>query len=267
MRNLVNKNGKNIRRMDTIYIGYDPREHVAVEKLIASIQKLASAPINIVTINQLGLRRSGLYYRTPHNNSTVWAEEPTKDMYDAFDNKPYSTEFSFSRFLVPFLNQYEGFALFMDCDMYFRSDPCEIFEKYATNDAPAIQCVQHDYAEGGKITTKLYGCPQTFYTRKNWSSLMLWNCAHKAHENLTVSDVNTKPGAWLHNFKWIEERDIGAIPEEWNWLDGHSDSAIEPKVVHFTTGGPWFSNWVPGRDIDKKYSSEWLSLPNEFSKI
>lgn len=261
MRSVVNQSGKYLRRLDTIYIGYDPREHVAVEVLIDSIERLASRPINIVTLNQMGLRKAGLYSRAPHIESTVWGTNPFGHMHDRLDGKPFSTEFSFSRFLVPFLNQREGFALFMDCDMYFRSDPCEIFDKFATEDAPAIRCVQHEYEHGGNIELKLYGCPQTFYRRKNWSSLMLWNCGHDAHDNFTVSDVNMKTGTWLHNFQWLEDQDIGALPEEWNWLDGHSPETVEPKNVHFTTGGPWFGDgWKPKREIDKKYAEEWKKL-------
>ena len=83
------------------------------------------------------------------------------------------------------------------------------------------------------------------YRRKNWSSLIMFNCAHDAHKSLTIDDVNTRMGRWLHGFEWLpdKEADIGKIPEEWNWLDGHSDTKLEAKNVHFTTGGPWFENW------------------------
>jgi len=268
-RECSNQHGKKVDRLDTIYIGYDPREHLAVEVLTDSIKRHASRPLNIVTLNQKALRRSGLYRRGPHINSTCWGSEPSSDMIDEFDGRPFSTEFSFSRFLVPFLNQYEGFALFMDCDMYFRSDPCEVFDQYADEDRPALSCVQHEYEGGGGIQRKLYGCPQTSYSRKNWSSVMLWNCSHEAHQNLTVDDVSTKPGNWLHNFRWIEDKDIGKLPEKWNWLDGHSDESIEPANVHFTTGGPWFSKeaglgydcWKPHRPgKDELYAKEWLEL-------
>lgn len=259
MREVLNQYEKKVKRLDTIYVGYDPRDHEASAVLIESILKHASRPLNIVTLNQMGLRRAGLYTRAPHIDSTVWGITDGH-MRDRFDRKPYSTEFSFSRFLVPFLNQREGFALFMDNDMYFRSDPCEIFDKYATEDAPAIQCVKHEYADGGKVEMKLYGCPQTFYPKKNWSSVMLWNCGHPAHDNLTVADVNTKSGTWLHNFMWLEEQDIGALPEEWNWLHEHSPEELEAKNVHFTLGGPWFDTWDPTREADERYGEEWKEL-------
>lgn len=193
-------------------------------------------------------------------------------MIDEFDGKPFSTEFSFSRFLVPFLNQLEGFAVFMDCDMYFRKDPCLLFDEFADRDGPAILCVQHQYDEGGGLKRKMYGCPQTMYNRKNWSSFVLWNCGHPAHANLTVDDVSTKPGRWLHHFSWLSDEEIGDLPEEWNWLDGHSNQEIDPYNVHFTTGGPWFSKeaglgydvWQPQRDgKDREYADEWLGLAAE----
>lgn len=273
MRPIANQHGKELGKLDTIYIGYDPREHIAVRVLMDSIQEHASRPLNVVTINQQALRRIGLYRRAPHVDSTCWAAEPSNVMMDGFDGRPASTEFSFSRFLAPFLNQLEGFALFMDCDMYFRTDPCELFDTFATPDAPAIQVVQHQYDDGGKLQTKLYGCPQTQYTRKNWSSVVLWNCGHPAHANFTVDDVNTKEGNWLHNFRWLPDEQIGALPEAWNWLDGHSDQSIDAKNVHFTTGGPWFSKeaglgydtWTPHRDgADALYAREWLDLAQPY---
>lgn len=272
-RLVQNANNLPLNRMDTIYIGYDPREHRAVQVLMDSIERQASRPINVVTINALALRRVGLYRRAPHVDSTCWGNPPGRDMIDAFDGRPFSTDFSFSRFLVPFLNQLEGFALFMDCDMYFRSDPCELFDNFADPDGPALWCVQHRY-DGGGEQTKMYGCVQQAYSRKNWSSFVLYNCGHPAHHNLTADDVNTKPGRWLHNFQWLPDEQLGALPEAWNWLDGHSDPEIEPANVHFTSGGPWFSKeaglgydtWQPKRDIDAKYCREWLELAQKFAE-
>jgi hypothetical protein len=255
--------------MDTIYIGYDPREHIAAQVLIESIETQASRPINIVTLNADSLRRVGLYRRAPGINSTVWANNPLPHMIDMFDKRPFSTEFSFSRFLIPFLNQLEGYALYMDCDMYFREDPCILFDKFA-DEKIAVSCVKHNYNDGGIVMSqdsfgygsgqKMYGCPQTKYSRKNWSSFVLWNCGHEANKRLTVDDINTKNGSWLHNFSWLSDDEIGGLPEKWNWLDGHSDESIEPANVHFTTGGPWFDKWKALNDASLKYSEEWMKL-------
>lgn len=274
IRKVLNQNGNLVSRLDTIYIGYDSREQLAVNVLIDSIERNASRPLNVVTINELSARRTGLYRRAPDVSSTSWSSEKPGDMMDAFDKKPFSTEFSFSRFLVPFLNQLEGFALFMDCDMYFRSDPCELFDSFADPGGPAVWCVKHGYDDGGSTINddkfgygegrKMYGCPQTKYSRKNWSSFVLWNCAHESNRNLTVDDVNTKSGSWLHKFSWLQDDEIGALPDKWNWLDGHSSEDIDPANVHFTTGGPWFgeTGWKPLREIDEKYANEWVSLSN-----
>ena len=92
---------------------------------------------------------------------------------------------------------------------------------------------------------------------------MLFNCGHAAHNNLTIDDVNTKPGNWLHNFSWLEDDDIGAMSDEWNWLDGHSSSDITAKNVHFTRGGPWFKGWKPLNPQDVIYKNEWEALRKE----
>jgi hypothetical protein len=259
--NIINNYNKNIKKLNSIYIGYDVREHKAYEVLHHTINKFSKFPINVVTLNLLNLRRIGLYRRAPSIKSTCWGDLDT--MIDCFDQKPFSTNFSFSRFLTPILNQYEGYAIFMDSDMYFRSDPNELFDFVIREDQKkyAIWCVKHDYKSKDK--NKMYGCPQTNYNRKNWSSFIIWNCSHPSNLNLTVDDVNTKDGKWLHQFKWLQDDEIGTLPEEWNFLDNHSNESINPKNVHFTTGGPWFENWKPKRKIDEKYSLEWINLKKE----
>tara|TARA_A100001015_G_scaffold106714_1_gene118444 strand:+ start:3458 stop:4252 length:795 start_codon:yes stop_codon:yes gene_type:complete len=251
----------------TIYIGYDSREHDAFEVLKYSILKKSSKPINVYAINQEKLRRMGIYRRAWLLGSSEKPMPKNKfdsQQIDLFDKRPYSTDFSFTRFLIPFLNRYEGWALYLDSDMYFRSDPMEIFEKY-NNKSKAIYCVKHKYKPVEKI--KMYGTKQIKYPRKNWSSLVLYNCSHKSHENLTIDDVNTKTGRWLHNFKWLKENDIGNIPLTWNWLEGYSSQKISPKNVHFTRGGPWFPNLkFKLRDNEKKYFKEWVNLHKELIK-
>ena len=258
-----------MREIPSIYVGYDPREDSAYRVLKFSALKYASGPLNIYPIRQDKLRRMGLYRRAwmlgssslprPKSDEDIWHR-------DLFDGKHFSTDFSFSRFLVPVLNRLEGWALFMDCDMYFRSDPLELFRQF---DDPsfAIYCVKHDYAPAEPI--KMYGNPQTRYPKKNWSSFVLWNCSHKAHEFLTVDDVNTKSGTWLHNFMWIEDKDIGSLPESWNWLDGHSPENLTAKNVHFTRGGPWFRGqaWEPLRDQDELYAQEWETLKRDLDNF
>jgi hypothetical protein len=251
----------------TIYVGYDPREDLAYEVLKYTALKHASGPLNVYPIKQDLMRRIGLYRRAwmlgssslprPASDDDIWHR-------DIFDGRNFSTDFSFSRFLVPFLHRLEDWALFMDCDMYFRSDPLELFETY-NDPAYALYCVKHNY--NPTETIKMYGNPQTRYPKKNWSSVTMWNCSHHAHNNFTVDDVNTKTGTWLHNFMWVEEDDIGAIGEEWNWLDGHSSPEIDAKNVHFTRGGPWFRGvvWEPLSEQDEIYAKDWEALRDEMA--
>ena len=237
--------------INTIYIGYDPKEKVAYDVLKFSIERIASKTVDIKPLRRDILERMNLYWRK-------YDVSENGQYIDRLDERPFSTEFSFTRFLVPALNMYQGWALYMDCDMYLRTDITELFEEHRLDFYP-LYCVKHDYNPEEEY--KMDGRKQAQYPRKNWSSLMLFNCAHPYHESLTVSDVNEKPGTWLHRFQWLpdKEADIGTINEEWNWLDGHSDPKIEAKNVHFTTGGPWFKQWKCQRDVDGQYAAEWNS--------
>tara|TARA_R110000823_G_scaffold254477_7_gene376791 strand:- start:1034 stop:1792 length:759 start_codon:yes stop_codon:yes gene_type:complete len=230
----------------TVYIGYDIKEDMAFQVAVASIKKHASKPINIVPLKQEALRRAGLFKRSHYT-----VEE---QRYDCFDRKPFSTDFSFTRFLIPALNQYEGLALYIDCDMLFRSDIWELFDSICIDES-AIWSVHHDYNPTSK--QKMSGQVQSLYNRKNWSSFVVFNCSHDANKLLTVDDVSVKNGSWLHSFQWLEDQQIGKLNEEWNWLDGWSPDHVNPKNVHFTTGGPQFINWKHSRAIDKIYVQEW----------
>jgi hypothetical protein len=246
-----------INKLPTIYIGYDPREDEYAKILKYSIEKNTKDCYNIVPLEQDGLRRAGLYFRE------MYMDEHGQ-RYDRFDGKPLSTQFSFSRFLVPALQQYSGRALFMDCDMYLRSDITELFDTY--HEKP-FHCVKHSHVPNA--TVKMDNIQQFKYFRKNWSSLMLFNfdVDHtKALHNLTHADVSTKDGLWLHSIQWMQVKDTGDIDEKWNWLDGHSSPEIEASNVHFTTGGPIFDFWTGDRAIDNKYADEWRALKKEFNK-
>lgn len=233
--------------LPTIYIGYDRRDGEAYKVLVESILDRTSHPVNIIPIYQEEMRRIGFYRRTHRIGKDLVS-------IDTLDKKPFSTAFSFTRFLVPFLNRHQGQALFMDCDMLVRSDIMEVFDYGLANDK-AIWCVQHNHSPTDKF--KMDNMIQSRYSRKNWSSFVLWNCEHEAHKYFTIDDVNLRTGWYLHNFKWIPDNEIGSLPEEWNWLDNHSSPNIEPKNVHFTTGGPWFDSWTVKTVDDGKYALEW----------
>ena len=233
---------------NTIYIGYDPKEQVAYDVLKFTIERISVENVRIVPIKKDIVELNGMYTR---KHTIVKGQQ-----IDDIDGKPFSSEFSFTRFLVPAMNMYEGWALYMDCDMYPRTDINALFEEYNNSFYP-LYCVKHKYEPGDGI--KMDGKVQQNYRRKNWSSFILWNCSHPYNKKITPEVVNTQTGQWLHAFGWLpdKEADIGSIHEEWNWLDGHSPENIEAKNVHFTTGGPWFKQWSPKRVQDSQYAVEW----------
>jgi len=214
-----------------IYIGYDKREHDAYLVARQSLLNHTSIDVDIRPLKLQELRNSGLYWRNRDAKA--------------------STEFSFSRFLVPRLNGYRGWALFLDCDVLLRADVGELLA-LADKDK-AVMVIKHDYQP--QEVNKMDGMKQRIYPRKNWSSVVLWNCGHPANKYVTPQMINTKPGLYLHQFQWLKDDLIGELPEEWNWLEGWSSKNIDPKLVHMTRGGPWFEDW---KHVD--YADEWSKV-------
>jgi len=210
-----------------IFIGFDSKEVVAYHVLAQSIIEHASTPVAFSPIVLSHLQ--GLFTRER--------------------NALQSTEFSFSRFMVPYLSGYEGWSLFVDCDMLARAD---IAELWALRDERfAVMCVKHDYQP--KTETKFLGQTQTKYQKKNWSSVMLFN--NRRCRALTPDFVNTATGLELHQFKWLDGDDqIGELPSAWNHLVNEYDYRGDAKLVHFTDGGPYFDEY---RNDD--YAEEWFA--------
>lgn len=159
-----------------------------------------------------------------------------------------STEFTYTRFLTPYLSGYEGWSLFMDCDMICLADISEVFDM--ADERFAVMCVQHDYEP--EETVKMGNKAQTVYPRKNWSSLMLFN--NKRCDILTPYVVNTASPDWLHQMKWAGD-DIGEIPEEWNYLEGHSTCRY-PRLVHYTRGIPGIHEGFADAAFSEEYLAE-----------
>ena len=150
--------------------------------------------------------------------------------------------------MIPHLMNYQGWALFMDCDMLMFEDIAELWR--LRDDRYAVQVCKHDYTP--KVEKKFLGQVQTKYEKKNWSSFMLMNC--KKCTTLTPDYVNKASGLELHQYKWLESEDlIGEIPLEWNWLVGEYEHNEDVKNVHYTEGGPWFKEY---KDCD--YSQDWF---------
>lgn len=204
-----------------IFIGWDRREPEAYDVARYSLLRRTSVPATVTPLKVEELRVRGLYAR---------------------ETDPLAaTEFTYSRFLTPTLAGFSGWALFCDCDFLWLGDVAELFAM--VDPTKAVSCVQHDHRP--TEATKMEGARQTVYPRKNWSSLMLFNCAHPATRRLTPEVMNCASGAYLHRMQWADDGDIGALPETWNWLEGWSPrpAAEPPRAIHFTRGGPWFPQW------------------------
>ncbi len=222
------------------YIGYDPNERLAAK--VASSTLFETSGIVAEYLIESELRARGLYARQ--------VDKRNGQPYDLISNAPCSTEFATSRFLVPILCQ-TGWALFTDCDMVFLRSVEELPE---LDPSKAIYVVKHPATvHDNAMHEKMCGLIQTFYQRKNWSSVMIFNCDHPANRRLSLNDVNTRPGRDLHAFYWLADDEIGELPGEWNWLVGLQPMPDDPAIAHFTLGGPWFKNWQ-----SQQYDHIWI---------
>ncbi len=235
-----------------VMIGWDSREQVASEVAAHSIRKRTRSNLNTHFLKHRELRDRGLFKRH-------WSiDSDTGNFRDDVDGKPFSTEFSHTRFLVPLLMGYKGWALFMDADMIFQSDIQKLFG--LCDDRYAVMCVKHKQ-EIKYDHLKMDGRPQQGYFRKNWSSFMLWNCGHQANQVLTPEYVSFHKGSDLHQLKWLPEHLIGSLPISYNYISGVSPKLDEPDVIHYTEGGPWFSNCM-----DVPYADLWLQEYESFQR-
>lgn len=213
--------------MIPVFIGYDPREAVAYSVLAHSINVRASQPVAIAPLMFSQLQKIHHRERNPLQ----------------------STDFSFTRFLTPYLADYQGWSIFMDCDMLVLDDIAKLWA--LRDDRYAVMCVKHDHVPRESI--KFLNAPQTPYAKKNWSSVMLFNNAKC--RALTPEYVDTASGLELHQFKWLEyENLIGEIPHRWNHLVGYDEPNPDVSLVHYTLGGPYFNEFT-----DCEYSKEWFA--------
>ena len=242
--------------MYNIYIGFDSSNYgqqIAWEICKKSILKNCSdiSKINIIKLEKKKLIEHGIFKRT---------------------DKDGATEFTYTRFFVPYLNNYKGHAIFVDSDFLWECDILELFENYISDNS-AVSCVKHAYTNcNGK--SKMDGKPQEWYPKKNWSSLMIFNCQHSnVIKNLTLENVNTKTAKWLHRMEWCQEEnnEIMEIPKEYNYLvDYYNNGNI--KALHYTDGGPWHpgyenvtfgDRWLKYLSEEEKEKIKW-SIENEY---
>ena len=229
----------------TFFIGYDSKEDIAYRVCKQSLLKKSSIKVNVLALKL--------------------HELVVKNFYKRSIDPLASTEFTYSRFLVPSLMNFKGWAVFCDCDFLFLDDVAKLFEGLSND--KAIYCVQHDYKP--KEKHKMDGQQQTIYPRKNWSSFIVFNCNHPSNKKLNIEVVNREPGSYLHQFKWLKDDEIGSLDERWNWLEGWTSNhnKLKPYAVHYTRGGPWFDEWQ-----DVEYAEDWknerdIYLNNKFNKI
>jgi len=209
------------------FIGFDQVEAVAYHTLCHSIISRSTIPVEIIPIKRSMLQ---------HIHSRPL-------------DKHQSNEFSFTRFLVPYLCGYEGYAIFTDCDMLMRVDVKELISKI--DQYYAVQVVKHDYEP--KNDVKYLGTKQYAYPRKNWSSVMLFNCSHSDCKQLTPDYVNSASGLDLHRFKWARDSRIGELDKVWNHLVSEYAPNPNAKIVHWTVGGPYFNEYE-----NCEFSDEWF---------
>ena len=210
--------------MIKVFIGYDSREAVVYHVCAQSIIRHTSQPVSLTPL-ALNMLRG---YSEKHSDG--------------------SNQFIYSRFLTPFLCNYSGWALFIDGDMLLRTDLSDLWA--LRDETKAVMCVHHDYKT--KTQSKYLGSKNQDYPRKNWSSVVLWNCGHPANRDVTPSFIEHATGAQLHRFTWLSDDLIGEIPKVWNWLPDEFGPNPDAKLLHWTLGAPSFHEYA-----DVPMAEEW----------
>ena len=209
-----------------LVIGFDQRESVAYHTFCQSIIEHASAPLTFIPLAINSLKE----YKEVHVDG--------------------SNDFIYSRFLTPYLNNFEGWAIFADGDMICQADIKELW--HLRDESKALLVVKHNYET--KVSKKYLGNKNENYPRKNWSSVILWNCSHPKHRILTPEFIAKQPGSYLHRFSWLDDSDIGELPKEWNWLAIEYPENKNAKLIHYTLGTPCFKEYK-----DSEMASIWYS--------
>ena len=207
-----------------VFVGYDPREAIAYHTCVNSIIRHASRPVAIIPI-ALNLFQD---YKETHTDG--------------------SNHFIYTRFLVPHLMGFKGWAIFIDGDMIIRGDIVELWNLREVD--KDVMVVKHDYQTC--MPVKYLGAKNENYPRKNWSSVILWNCNSFPNRQLTPEFVQTSSGSFLHRFSWLDDDRIGDLPPEWNWLPDEYGPNLNAKLLHYTLGTPCFQEFA-----DTPQGNEW----------
>ena len=202
--------------MIRVVIGFDQREAVAYHAFCQSIIEKSSQPLSFTPLMLSALPG----YQETHTDG--------------------SNAFIYSRFLTPWLHNFEGWAIFADGDMICLQDIAKLWA--LRDESKAVLVVKHDYKT--KALDKYLGNKNADYPRKNWSSVILWNCSHSKHKILTPEFVMKQTGAFLHRFTWLDDQDIGELPKEWNWLTTEYPNNYQANLLHYTLGTPCFKDYT-----------------------
>ena len=216
-----------------IVVGFDQREAIAYHTFSQSVLEKSSLPVLFLPLSMNTLKG----YKETHNDK--------------------SNDFVYSRFLTPYLHNFEGWAIFADGDMVCQSDIKELWD--LRDETKALQVVMHDYKT--KFNQKYLGNTNENYPRKNWSSLILWNCSHPKHKVLTPDFISSQTGKYLHRFSWLDDEDIGELPIDWNWLAIEYPNNPKAKIIHYTLGTPCFKDYR-----NTEMSGIWLEVQQKVNE-
>jgi lipopolysaccharide biosynthesis glycosyltransferase len=209
-----------------IIVGFDQREAVAYHVFCQSVLQKASAPVQFLPL----MSKSIPGYKECHGDG--------------------SNAFTYTRFLSPWLMDYKGWTIFADGDMVCNEDIVNLWN--LRDPSKAVQVVKHSYKT--KFHEKYLGNINEDYPKKNWSSLILWNCEHPKNKQLTPELIQNKDGAFLHRFEWLDESEIGDLPTSWNWLATEYENNSHAKLIHYTLGTPCFKQYK-GADMAEYWHS------------
>ena len=211
-----------------MFIGMDENQRFCYDTCRLSIEDHSNIETNPIDLSSLSNR--GMY----------WREQGEE-----------STSFAFTRFLAPYLKGFYGLAIFCDSDFIWNCDPKDLLQHVDTS--KAVSVVKHNIQPSQLKPFKMDGKKQSWYPKKNWSSLMVFNCDHPFTKRLTPLTVSESPAGYLHEFKWCDDQNIGSLPHTYNYLVGYYNDLENPMAVHYTDGGPWHSGYVNCEFADRWY--------------
>ena len=202
-------------KLINIFVGFDQKESIAYHAFVQSLIDSSSIPLSITPLAENNLN----IYNEKHLDGT--------------------NKFTYSRFLVPYLMNFKGWAIYFDGDMVCLSDVKDLIRNFDTN--KAVSVIKHDYKT--KNSVKYFGQKNENYPRKNWSSVIIWNCEHPKNKILTPDYIESMNGAFLHRFKWLDNVEIGELDKKWNWLAVEYPEIKDANLIHYTLGTPCFEEY------------------------